>query len=120
MKNPSGRLLIVDDDPALRQMLAWEFEELGYSVAAAADCASARQITSQQSFDAAILDYHLTDGTGLELGRHLKTCFPEIRIVLCSGAAPLAAQRLAPASGAFTFVEKPVQVHKLNALLTNT
>ena len=112
----SGRsLLIVDDDEALSQLLAWDFEDLGYRVSRAADCEQAIVTARTLPFDCALLDYHLPDGDGRRLARWLRRISPAIRMVMMSG------DRAGATSGdpeplRFAFVEKPVpaaRVHRL-------
>lgn len=60
-------LLVVDDDPAMLQALAWFFEKRGFHVAAAATLAEARAFYQRHmSFSLVVSDYHLPDGTGAE------------------------------------------------------
>lgn len=79
------RLLIVEDDRALRRMLRWEFEELGYQVVTAACCRSALTAAASQKFDLALLDYNLPDGVGTELLAGLQLRIPMLPAVICSG-----------------------------------
>ncbi|WP_078121685.1 response regulator [Thiosocius teredinicola] len=69
---PRKRLLIVDDDAGLCQMLAWEFEDLGYDVELAYDCREGGRCLSDRRFDAILLDYHLPDGNGVSLMRQMR------------------------------------------------
>jgi DNA-binding NtrC family response regulator len=83
--NPPQHLLIVEDNEALRQMLTWEFEELGYRVSAT-DCCSAALATARgQRVDLGLLDYNLPDGCGMELVKQLRAFNPAMRVILCSG-----------------------------------
>lgn len=109
-------LLIVDDNDALCQLLAWEFEDLEYAVWRAADCRLAVASARAMSFNCALIDYHLPDGDGHALSRELKRLLPGMRIVLMSAdrAAATAEQREATVTTAF--VEKPVppaRIHRL-------
>ncbi len=66
------RLLIVDDDAGLCQMLAWEFEDLGYHVELAYDCREGSRCLSAGRFDVVLLDFHLPDGNGVSLMRQME------------------------------------------------
>ncbi len=60
-------LLVVDDDPAMLQALAWFFEKRGFHVAAASTLAEARSFCQRhRGFSLVVSDYHLPDGTGAE------------------------------------------------------
>lgn len=84
MKKPQ-HLLIVEDNHALRQMLGWEFEDLGYRVSATDCCAAAIALAEAQRPDLALLDYNLPDGCGMELVKQLRSFNPAMRVILCSG-----------------------------------
>jgi DNA-binding NtrC family response regulator len=107
-------LLIVEDDPHLRQMLTWDLEDLGYRVRAAADCRDALALAAGQDFDLALLDYHLPDGDGIDLLERLRALQPRMRVLLCSGAPPSDTVTLAIRKGAYAFVTKPVRAEGLH------
>lgn len=83
--NRPQHLLIVEDNQALRQMLTWEFEELGYRVSASDCCAAALAIAQAEPIELGLLDYNLPDGCGMELVKQLRSLNPGMRIILCSG-----------------------------------
>ena len=66
------RILLVDDEPELRRMVAGLLTGAGYEVAEAADCAQARAAMAAQQPDAVLLDVMLPDGDGFSL-------LPELR-----------------------------------------
>ncbi|WP_260295048.1 response regulator [Sedimenticola hydrogenitrophicus] len=107
--NPAQHLLIVEDNRSLRQMLTWEFEDLGYRVTATDCCTAAIAAAETGQVDLGLLDYNLPDGCGMELVERLRALNPAMRIILCSGfvtalecdqpccrfqAKPVSAQRL--------------------------
>jgi two-component system, OmpR family, phosphate regulon response regulator PhoB len=61
------RILIVDDDPEVRRLLAWRLEADGYNVTDAADARSALAEFQRSVPDLAILDLSLPDGSGLDV-----------------------------------------------------
>ncbi len=83
--NRPQHLLIVEDNRALRQMLTWEFEELGYRVTATDCCTAAIETARSEQVDLGLLDYNLPDGCGMELVNQLRGLQPAIRIILSSG-----------------------------------
>lgn len=61
-------LLVVDNDTEMLQTLVWYFEKRGFHVAACATLAEAKTYFSRcKTWTLVISDYHLPDGTGLEL-----------------------------------------------------
>src|ERR1700681_1685603 len=77
------RLFIVDDDEPLRQTLTSRFQRQGMSVATAGSVAEA--LAQTRSFDVALLDLHLPDGSGVELLGQLKARQPEIEALMLTG-----------------------------------
>jgi DNA-binding NtrC family response regulator len=109
-------LLIVDDNQALCQLLAWEFEDKGYAVWLAADCGQAIASAGAMSFDFVLVDFHLPDGDGHSLSRRLKQLLPAAQIVMMSGDREAATAGRADTGGTRLFVEKPVptaRVHRI-------
>ena len=108
------RLLITEDDPALLQMLTWEFEEMGYLVTPSCCCREALRASADTRFDLALLDFDLPDGIGIELMEKLHRQSPEMPVVLYSGRATAAAAEAALQRGACRFVCKPVASQALH------
>lgn len=79
------KLLIVEDDLALRHILTWDFEELGYQVHASGCYAEASDALKTDSFDLALLDYNLPDGVGLDLVASIRKKNPKLPVILYSG-----------------------------------
>lgn len=89
-----GRLLLVEDDPALALMLSWELEERGIGVSLACTCADARDLSLALGFDAALVDADLPDGDGVALAQTLAQRHPRARVAIYTGHHGIA-ERLA-------------------------
>lgn len=83
--NRPQHLLIVEDNRALRQMLTWEFEELGYRVTATDCCTAALKAAQSEQMDLGLLDHNLPDGCGMDLVSRLRALNPAMQIILSSG-----------------------------------
>src|SRR4051812_33809456 len=70
---PTGSLLIIDDEPGIRESLELLLEHEGYSVTTAATGEAGLRALAQKPFDAVLLDLSLPDTTGLEVLRHIRT-----------------------------------------------
>jgi DNA-binding response OmpR family regulator len=82
-----GRLLIVDDDPNIRETAQDILEEAGYVVRGAATAAAALETLQAHPCDLMIVDYNLPDGKGMELVRRAKAQKPDLVVILLSGEA---------------------------------
>ncbi len=105
------RLFIVDDDEALRQTLASRFKRQGMTVSTAASVAEA--LAKDQSFDVALLDLHLPDGTGVELLSQLKSRQPEIEALMLTGHGSVETAIQALKLGAYDYLTKPFHLPEL-------
>lgn len=66
------RLLLVEDEPAIREMLGYSLQRAGFDVDAAEDVAAARRLVADRRPDLIILDWMLPDVSGVEYARALK------------------------------------------------
>lgn len=76
------RILIVDDEPAIRQLYGHEFEDDGYAVRTAGSAAAAMRLARDWYPDVVLLDVRLGKESGLDLLRRLRAQHPQLRIVL--------------------------------------
>jgi CheY-like chemotaxis protein len=76
------KLLIVDDHPDIREMLATSFKWRGHLVDVAGSIADALALPSEKTFDLVISDWSLPDGTGGDLLKQLQARRPIKGIVL--------------------------------------
>ena len=68
----SSKILIVEDEAPIREMIAFHLVRAGYETLEAPDCRSARELLADQQPDLALIDWMLPDMSGLELTRMLK------------------------------------------------
>ena len=81
------RLLVVDDDSALCDLMKSYFEHFGFEVTAAHTAAEGNSQVERGRYDLAILDWKLDDGaSGLELSTLSKALHPEIPVIIFTGA----------------------------------
>jgi len=66
------KILIVEDEAPIREMIAFHLARAGYDTLEAGDCRSARQLLADERPDLALVDWMLPDMSGLELTRTLK------------------------------------------------
>jgi two-component system torCAD operon response regulator TorR len=66
------RLIVVEDDPVTRQMIAGYFADHNFDVAEAAGCAECRQLLKRGRADLIFLDVQLPDGDGFEFAREIQ------------------------------------------------
>ncbi|HET9215518.1 MAG TPA: sigma-54 dependent transcriptional regulator, partial [Terriglobia bacterium] len=104
------RILIVDDEPGIRQSLKGVFEDEGFitdSVASGEECL--RKIVDS-AYDLVLLDIWLPGIDGIETLRRLREASPSTRVIMISGHATIATAVTATKLGAYDFIEKPLSL----------
>ena len=107
------RLLIIEDDPALREMLSLHFEDQGMQVSSAATCAQAREQAGSDALDLILLDQQLPDGLGIDLLPELLNLQPGVALIMMTGQHGLELAIEAIKLGAAEFIHKPIQTAAL-------
>jgi DNA-binding NarL/FixJ family response regulator len=82
---PNAKILILEDEPLIRLMLASELEQAGALVVETEFCADALRLIRNTAFDLAILDYRLSDGYSLDMVRTLRAESRHLPVLLLSG-----------------------------------
>ncbi len=110
-----GRVLVVDDEPAIRQGLEALLSFEGYAVDCAANGGEAVQAAEAQLFDAVLLDVSLPDADGLKVLRQLRQLAPALPVIMISAYGTIETAVAAMQAGARTFLQKPWANDKLIA-----
>ena len=71
MKRTAANVLVVDDEPDIRELLELTLVRMGLDVASVGTIAEAKERLKEGGFDLCLTDMRLTDGEGLELVRHI-------------------------------------------------
>jgi len=101
-------VLIVDDEPNIRRMLAALLEAEGYGTVQAADGAAALDAIEADVPDAVLLDLAMPGRDGADVLREVRARWPALPVVMMSGRASLGDAVRATKLGAFHFIEKPL------------
>ena len=104
------RVLIVDDEPSLRLMLAQALSSYGYDILFAADGETAFSIFRAASVDCIVSDLHMPGMGGMELMRQAKEVDPDVALIVLTGAGDLDAAVEALRLHVDDFLQKPVEL----------
>lgn len=111
-----SQILVVDDEPDIRQLVLEILEDEGYSVQVAKDGESARAVYAKQKPDLVLLDIWMPDIDGISLLKEWSLAGKlESQVVIMSGHGTLETAVEATRLGAFDFVQKPLSLAKLLA-----
>jgi two-component system response regulator PilR (NtrC family) len=113
----SPRILVVDDEADLRELLEITLLRMGLDVDSAATLGEARAHLSQQAYALVLTDMRLPDGLGLELVREVAAAYKStpIAVITAYGSADNAVVALK--AGAFDYVSKPVVLEDLRTMV---
>lgn len=107
------RVLVVDDDPAMARALGRIIGATGIMVSAAWDPASALRAIETEAFDAIICDINLPGMSGTALARSVRQRWPDVPIILVTGAPRLESALEAFEIGVVEYMAKPVDAVRL-------
>ncbi len=114
---PSGNILLIDDESKLRSLLKRIISLEGYSVFEAADIKSALRISTREDIEVIVCDVKLPDGNGIDFTRTIKNKLSAVEIILLTAFGNIADGILAMKSGAFDYITKGDDNHKLVPLI---
>lgn len=115
------RILVVDDEPGIRQSLSGALEDDGYSVEAVESGEACLEALGRAEFELVLLDIWLPGMDGMEvLSRVQEIPFAERPlVVMISGHANIEGAVKATKLGAFDFLEKPLSLEKISVAVKN-
>jgi two-component system response regulator PilR (NtrC family) len=111
------RVLVVDDEPDIRELLELTLARMGLAVDSAGSLREARERLREGSYQLCLTDMRLSDGEGLELVRHIAGLSGDlpVAVITAHGSAENAVAALK--AGAFDYVSKPVGLEQLRTLV---
>jgi DNA-binding response OmpR family regulator len=113
IKSVKHKILVVDDDPAIRQLIERFFSYNNYLIETAADAQTARKIFYDFHPDLAILDVNLPDDSGFKLCQEMRETGVLVLMLTCMGDTPYVLEGFA--KGADDYLIKPFDLEILKA-----
>jgi len=117
MVNRKTKILVVDDEEAMREVLEMRLQGWGYDVQSACDGHEAQEMALSYSPDLVISDVVMPELSGLDLLRSLKADCPDRPVVLVTAQGSIDLAVEAMKQGARDFITKPLDYAKLKAIL---
>ncbi len=112
-------VLIVDDEPGIRQSLSGVFEDEGFTVAAVSSGEECLRALEKRLYACVLLDVWLPGMDGLETLQRLRAGYPDVSVVMISGHGTIETAVRATKLGAFDFIEKPLSLEKTVLVVKN-
>jgi two-component system response regulator PilR (NtrC family) len=113
------QILIVDDEPDIRELLEITLQRMDKDTMGADDVSGAMQLLEKHDFDLCLTDMRLPDGNGIELVRHITQNYPDTPVAMITAHGNMESAIEALKAGAFDFVSKPVNLDILRNLVSS-
>jgi DNA-binding NtrC family response regulator len=109
------RILIVDDESDLRNLLNHVLTQAGYEVVEAPGGEEALNILQRETFDIALLDIQMPNINGIQVLKYLQKNSPSTKAIMLTGYAGLKNAMEAKQFGATDFINKPYNIEDILA-----
>ena len=119
MSAPMQRVLIVDDEPDILELLELALLRMGLEVMRAAGVAAAMQQLEQEKFSLCLTDMRMQDGSGLDIVYHITERNLDVPVAVITAHGNLENAVAALKAGAFDYLSKPVSLEQLRALVNS-
>jgi DNA-binding NtrC family response regulator len=111
------RVLIVDDQPQMRETLEDGLTQSGFAVKAVSKGDDALTLLAAEPFDALLTDLRLGGMGGIELCERVNSSFPDVPVIVLTGFGSLDTAVAAMRAGAYDFITKPTELAVLEPAL---
>ena len=111
-------VLIIDDEPDIRELLEITLGRMELNSTSAANIDDAKNALSEQDIDLCLTDMRLPDGDGIELVKHIQKNYSHIPVAMITAHGNMDTAIAALKAGAFDFVSKPIDLKILRKLVS--
>lgn len=111
------RVLFVDDETAIREVMRIELPRMGHDVTVCENGETALQALEQHTFDAAIIDLRMPGLSGWDVVDHLKKVSPDTEFIISTGHGNMDEAIQAVRQGAYDFLPKPCKLFEIANVL---
>ncbi|MGD9385402.1 MAG: sigma-54 dependent transcriptional regulator, partial [Thioalkalispiraceae bacterium] len=117
MSNEQQLILIVDDEPDIRELLEITLSRMGKETLSAETITEATTLLVEHDVDLCLTDMKLPDGNGIELIKLINKKYPELPVAMITAHGNMESAIEALKAGAFDFISKPVDLKTLRHLI---
>jgi len=119
---PTHSILVVDDEPEIREILSVILAKSGHTVSCAGDGVEAGRVLAQAKFDLVITDLLMPERDGLEVIAEVRKKYPGVRIIAMSGGGHVPGEQylgIARGFGAHVVLPKPFNICDVESAVVN-
>ncbi len=114
------RVLVVDDDPGVREVVRMMLESAGYHVSLASNGKRAMESLQKEPFDLILTDLVMPEQEGIETIKAIRRDYPDLKVVAMSGAFGGDYLRIASLLGAHGTIPKPLALEHVLKVIGDT
>ena len=115
----SARILIIDDEPGVRDSLRRWFRDDGYEIGTAEGASEALTRLAESKWDLALVDIRMPGTDGIELQRRMRQVDPNLIVIMMTGYASVDTAVAALKNGAYDYITKPLDPDDVEHLVKN-
>lgn len=119
MADSKGKILVVDDEKSMREILQIFLKNEGYSVAVASNGAAAIEDVKKDIYDLVITDMKMPKASGLDLLKSTKHVSPNTIVVIITAFGSTDSAVEAMKLGAYDYIQKPFQMDEIRLIVKN-
>ena len=108
MTKANPRVLVVDDDPRIRELIADGLSQVEYECVEAESGEDASRALAEQEFELVLLDINMPGMSGMDLLPRIRAAYPDVAVIMLTGSDELATAVWAMREGASDYATKPV------------
>ncbi|KZZ15026.1 sigma-54-dependent Fis family transcriptional regulator [Oleiphilus sp. HI0130] len=113
------RILIIDDEPDIRELLQITLMRMGLDTRSAECLSDAEELLQTEDFSLCLTDMNLPDGNGIDFVRMMQTQFSDTPVAMITAYGSIETAIEALKAGAFDFISKPVDLAQLRNLVSS-
>jgi two-component system response regulator GlrR len=119
MTDHKGKILVVDDDRNILQVIQMRLESGGYHVTKTTGAEKALKLAEQEPFDLAMIDLKLDDQDGIQLMQNIRHFIPDLPVIILTAYGTINSAVDAMKKGAYSYLTKPFDGHELLMQINN-
>ena len=112
-----SRVLIVDDEADIRELLLLTLQRMGHEADAAETCAEAYRFLAEHDYALCLTDMRLPDGDGLMVLKHISEKYPHVPVAVITAYGSAENAVAALKAGAFDYIAKPISLKQLRDVI---
>lgn len=117
IKSLKGRILVVEDEKSMREVLTMLLEEEGYDIVSVPDGQEGIELINDNIFDIVITDIRMPKADGFEVLRKVKEVLPEALVVMITAFGTTESAIEAMKQGAYDYIHKPFKIDEIRLVI---